>query len=225
MPARGRLSAVALHAIYKWFPDQKRTIPTAILSQGAAVGVIVALPLLNLIIVKDPLALGVRRVGDRRPDLGRVLVHRRPRGAQSPHPPLADGSAERVGYGWILLAPTFIGCVLACFGAYWGLSSRSTWFTPFVVKALGYQQSSAGSIATLPWVMGACTVMLSGWISKRLVGHGVRTRIARGVLGTVPLIAGGMLLLLVPSVQPAAKIALLVLGGGLTGPIYVVLRR
>jgi MFS transporter, ACS family, D-galactonate transporter len=43
------------------------------------------------------------------------------------------------------------------------------------------------------------------------------------VLGTVPLIAGGLLLLFVPSVSsPAGKIALLVLGTGLTGPIYVV---
>jgi sugar phosphate permease len=122
-----------------------------------------------------------------------------------------------------LFAPTFIGCVLACFGAYWGLSLGLTWFTPFVVRALGYPQSAAGWIATLPWVMGACTVMLSGWISQVLVSAGVRTRIARGVLGTVPLIAGGLLLLVVPYVaSPAAKIALLVLGGGLTGPIYVV---
>lgn len=218
----GPASAVALHAIYKWFPDEKRTIPTAILSQGAAVGVIVALPLLNLIIVNYSWHWAFGALGI----VGLIwaacwfIV-----GREGPiaDPPLADGSAERVGYGRILLAPTFIGCVLACFGAYWGLSLGLTWFTPFVVKALGYQQSSAGWIATLPWVMGACTVMLSGWISQTLVGHGVRTRIARGVLGTVPLIAGGMLLLLVPSVSsPAAKIALLVLGGGLTGPIYVV---
>jgi sugar phosphate permease len=92
-----------------------------------------------------------------------------------------------------------------------------------VVKALGYPQTSAGWIATLPWVMGACTVLLSGWISQVLVGRGVETRWARGVLGTVPLVAGGLLLLFVPSVtSPAAKIALLVIGTGLTGPIYVV---
>ena len=47
----GPAAAVALHAIYKWFPDEKRTIPTAILSQGAAIGVVVALPVLNWIIV------------------------------------------------------------------------------------------------------------------------------------------------------------------------------
>ena len=42
---------VALHAAYKWFPDQLRTLPTAILVQGGGVGIMVALPLLNWVIV------------------------------------------------------------------------------------------------------------------------------------------------------------------------------
>ena len=42
---------VAAHAVYKWFPDEKRTLPTAILSQGSAFGVILAVPALNWIIV------------------------------------------------------------------------------------------------------------------------------------------------------------------------------
>jgi len=42
---------VAVHAVYKWFPDEKRTFPTAILSQGSAFGVILAVPALNWLIV------------------------------------------------------------------------------------------------------------------------------------------------------------------------------
>src|SRR6202451_4688541 len=47
----GPAGAVAVHAIYKWFPDEKRTLPTAILSQGSAFGVIFAVPTLNWVIV------------------------------------------------------------------------------------------------------------------------------------------------------------------------------
>src|ERR1700740_2954408 len=47
----GPAFSVAAHAIYKWFPDEKRTMPTAILSQGSAFGVILAVPALNWIIV------------------------------------------------------------------------------------------------------------------------------------------------------------------------------
>src|SRR6202521_4087563 len=47
----GPAGAVAVHAIYKWFPDEKRTLPTAVLSQGSAFGVILAVPALNWVIV------------------------------------------------------------------------------------------------------------------------------------------------------------------------------
>ena len=47
----GPAFSVAAHAIYKWFPDEKRTLPTAILSQGSAFGVILAVPALNWVIV------------------------------------------------------------------------------------------------------------------------------------------------------------------------------
>lgn len=218
----GPAAAVATHAVYKWFPDEKRTIPTAILSQGAAVGVIVALPVLNFILVTWSWhwafgALGVVGV------LWTAAWYFLGQEGPIADPPSAAPTTDRVPYTRILLAPTFIGCVLSCFGAYWALSLGLTWFTPFVIKALGYPQADAGWIATLPWVMGACTVMLSGWLSQKLLAAGLTSRTARAVLGTLPMIAGGVLLLLLPHVSsPPAKIALLVLGGGLTGPIYVV---
>lgn len=218
----GPAGMVGLHAMYKWFPDEKRTLPTAIQSQGAAVGVIAALPLLNMIIVRYSWhwAFGALGIVGLCWVVGWYFI-----GREGPikDPPMIQAGAERVGYSRILLAPTFVGCTLSCFGAYWALSLGLTWFTPFVVKALGFPQTSAGWISTLPWVMGACTVMLAGWISQVLVGRGVKTRISRGVLGTVPMIVGGLLLLFLPSVDSAAgKIALLVVGTGLTGPIYVV---
>ena len=47
----GPAFSIAVHALYKWFPDQQRTLPTAVLTQGAAVGVVVALPALNWIVI------------------------------------------------------------------------------------------------------------------------------------------------------------------------------
>ena len=48
----GPAAPVALHSIYKWFPDPLRGVPTAIIAQGSALGVIIAVPTLNWIIVK-----------------------------------------------------------------------------------------------------------------------------------------------------------------------------
>jgi MFS family permease len=129
----------------------------------------------------------------------------------------------RIPYFRLLTSRTFVGCIAATFGAYWALSLGLTWFTPFIIKGLGFSQQQAGFISILPWVFGAVIVLLTGWISQVMLARGFTTRGARGVLGSVPLIVGGLILSMIPHVAPGAlMIALLVVGSGLCGSIYVV---
>jgi MFS family permease len=220
----GPAFAVAIHAVYKWFPDEKRALPTAVIIQGSAFGVIFALPAVNWIIIHYSWhwafgALGV--VGLLWAAMWLYLGKEGPLANQSattqrPH-------LESMPYKHLLLTPTFVGCCLACFGAYWALSLGLTWFTPFIVSGLGYSQASAGWLATLPWVVGATVVLSTGWVSQALMTAGVSSRLARGVLGSAPLVLGGLMVLMVPYAErPSWKIALVVIGGGLTGSIYVV---
>src|SRR5450755_3821581 len=212
----------ATHAIFKWFPDEKRTLPTAILSQGSAFGVILAVPALNWVIVNYSWhyafgALGIAGLMW----MAAWLVF----GKEGPLVPTAAMAASetRIPYFDLLTSRTFVGCVAATFGAYWALSLGLTWFTPFVVKGLGYSQQQAGFISILPWVFGAAIVLLTGWISQVMLARGFTTRGARGVLGAAPLIAGGAILASLPHVAPGElMVALLVVGSGLCGSIYVV---
>lgn len=218
----GPAFSVAAHAIYKWFPDEKRTLPTAILSQGSAFGVILAVPALNWIIVNHSWHYAFGALGI----VGLIWVAAWL--ALGKEGPLEDtqvsAAAEpKIPYLQLLTSRTFIGCVTATFGAYWALSLGLTWFTPFIVKGLGFSQSQAGWISILPWVFGATIVMLTGWISQVMMARGYNTRAARGVLGSVPLVIGGLILAMMPQVQGAGlQIALLVVGSGLCGAIYVV---
>jgi MFS family permease len=129
----------------------------------------------------------------------------------------------RVPYFQLLTSRTFIGCCAAAFGAYWALSLGLTWFTSFIIEGLGFSQKDAGLITVLPWVFGAVIVLLTGWISQVMLTRGYTTRGARGVLGSAPLIVGGVILAALPHVSGAGlQIALLVVGSGLCGSIYVV---
>ena len=113
--------------------------------------------------------------------------------------------------------------VAATFGAYWALSLGLTWFTPFIVQGLGFSQKDAGLISVLPWVFGASIVLLTGWISQVMLTKGYTTRGARGVLGAAPLVLGGCILAVLPQVSGIGlQVALLVIGSGLCGSIYVV---
>ena len=220
----GPAFAVAVHALYKWFPDEKRTLPTAILSQGSAFGVILAVPSLNWIIVNYSWheafgALGV---------VGLLWVvawlFLGKEGPIKDELKAADGTPDtrRIPYMRLLTTPTFIGCCVATFGAYWTLVLGLTWFTPFI-RALGFDQKTAGLISVLPWLAGAFVVLLAGWTSQVMVGRGSNTRVARGVLGAVPMIAGGLLLLTLPLFTSAwAQITVLIIATGVSGGIYVV---
>jgi MFS family permease len=218
----GPAGAVAVHAIYKWFPDEKRTIPTAILTQGSAFGVVFAVPALNWVIVNYSWhyafgALGV--VGLMWVVVWLIMGKEGPL-AQT----VAMAAAEpRIPYFQLLTSRTFIGCCAATFGAYWAVSLGLTWFTPFIVKGLGFSQRDAGWISIMPWAFGAVVVLFTGWVSQVLMARGVSTRVARGVLGAVPLIVGGAILAFIPYVGTGGlMIALLVIGPGLSGSIYVV---
>jgi MFS family permease len=218
----GPAFSVAAHAIYKWFPDEKRTLPTAILSQGSAFGVIVAVPALNWLIVNYSwhYAFGALGVVGLLWGVAWLIW-----GKEGPLVPSAAAAAEetRIPYFQLLTSRTFIGCVAATFGAYWALSLGLTWFTSFIIQGLGFSQQQAGFVSILPWIFGATIVLLTGWISQVLMARGISTRGARGVLGSAPLVIGGAILAMMPHVNGASlQIALLVIGSGLCGSIYVV---
>lgn len=218
----GPAFSVAAHAIYKWFPDEKRTLPTAILSQGSAFGVILAVPALNWVIVNHSWHYAFGALGV----VGLMWVCAwLTFGKEGPleDTQVLAATEPKIPYLHLLTSRTFIGCAIATFGAYWALSLGLTWFTPFIVKGLGFSQSQAGFVSVLPWVFGATVVILTGWISQVMNARGYTTRISRGVLGSVPLIVGGLILATMPHVTGAGlQIALLVVGSGLCGAIYVV---
>jgi MFS family permease len=218
----GPAASVALHAVYKWFPDEKRGLPTAILSQGSAFGVILAVPSLNWLIVNYSwhYAFGALGVVGLMWAVAWLILGKEGPLVQTVAMAAAD---PRVPYFQLLTSRTFIGCCAATFGAYWALSLGLTWFTAFIVQGLGFSQQDAGWISILPWVFGATIVMLTGWTSQVLMARGVSTRSARGVLGAVPLIVGGSIVAMVPHAgSTGLQIALLVIGTGLCGAIYVV---
>src|SRR5215471_5875614 len=218
----GPAFAVATHAIYKWFPDEKRTLPTAILTQGSAFGVILAVPALNFLIVHYSWHYAFGALGA----VGLLWVAAWL--ALGEEGPLVEtrasvASEPKIPYFQLLTSRTFIGCCAATFGAAWALTLGLTWFTPFIVNGLGFSQQQAGFISILPWVFGAAVVLLSGWISQALMARGVSTRAARGVLGAAPLMVGGAIMLMMPYVHGSSlQIAFLVVGSGLCGSIYVV---
>ena len=216
---------VALHSTYKWFPNELRTLPTAIVAQGAGIGIMVALPLLNWVIVHYSWhwAFGVLGIAGLAWTaawlaLGREgpLTAARRRRHAAPAP-------DRVAYGQLLLSPTIIACWCASFGAQWGLSQALSWQGAFLIKGLGFAQGSIGLLGALPAGASVVVVIAAGWYSQRLLARGVSSRVARGIFGGACVALGGAALAVMPYVPGIpAKIALTTIGVALPSVIYVI---
>lgn len=220
----GPAAAVAVHATYKWFPDKLRGLPTAILAQGSALGVIVTVPVLNWIILHYSWhwafgALGIAGL------LWAVLWLIFGSEGTLVDQPVDGGSHDaHIPYRYLLTCPSIVAAACTCFAAYWGLSLGLTWFTSYLREALGYSQQDAGTFTILPWIFGFFVVMIGGWISQRLSSRGVSSRVARGIFPAATLILGGCIMPFTGSLSsPGLNLALLIFGSAIGSTVYVVL--
>jgi MFS transporter, ACS family, D-galactonate transporter len=214
---------VALHSAYKWFPNERRTLPTAIIAQGAGVGVLVALPALNWVIVNYSWhwAFGVLGITGLLWTLAWILFGQEGVLSEASESIRSLGG-QRVPYRDLLLSPTIIGSWCAFFGAYWGLSLAISWQTPYLVNALGFSQSEVGLISALPWGFGVVLVIGLGWYSQRLLTRGVSSRVARGIFGGACVALGGLVLLSLPYMpNNVLRIVATMVGTSLPAVIYV----
>ena len=211
---------VGIHAVYKWFPSDRRTLPAAIISQGSSVGVVLALPLLNILVVNLSWhwAFGVIGVLTLLWTLVWLLVGK--------EGPLEDREAEgtvRVPYRRLLSNPTLLAAWLCGFGGYWGVALLVSWFTPYIVEGLGFSQREAGYMSTAPWATSIFIAILCSMWSERLVKRGVSRRLALGIFGGGMVAMGGAALIVAPFIAaPIPAFVLIVLGLSLPSVIYAM---
>ena len=214
---------VALHATYKWFPNKLRTLPTAIVAQGAGVGLMVALPLLNWVIVNYSwhwafAVLGIVGLAW----TGAWLLLGREGSIVGSAAPTAMVTPDRISYARLLCSPTVLSSWCAFFGAYWGLSLAIAWQGAFLIKGLGIAQGSIGLLSALPPGVSVVLVIAAGWYSQHLLVRGVSSWMARGVFGGACVGLGGIALLIMPHMPTIPlKITMITIGISLPSVIYV----
>jgi MFS transporter, ACS family, D-galactonate transporter len=216
---------VALHATYKWFPNALRTLPTAVVAQGAGVGVMVALPLLNWVIVRYSWhwAFGVLGIAGVVWTVAWFAFGREGAIVEAAAPGAAAAAPDRVRYRRLLLNPTILACWCASFGAYWGLSLAIAWQGAFLIKGLGFTQQGIGLLSALPSGIGVVVGVGGGWYSQHLLARGAPSRLARGLFGGACVAVGGLALVLMPHLPSVAlKVAMTVVATALPSIIYVV---
>ncbi|MFG2209037.1 MFS transporter [Streptomyces sp. NPDC048638] len=219
----------AAHAtLYTWFPNERRGVPAALLTSGASVAKLALAPALTMVIIVFGWQTGFLVVGLAGLAWAAVwsLAGRRgPYGHDATPPPGAAGRATglRAPMRTILLTPTFIGSVIGLFVSNMLIAVVLTWLPSYFQTALGFSEAAAGSLFGLPNVAGLVFLFGLGWWSDRRLRRGTPSRISRGLAGGAVLVAGGVLLALIPLADTVpAALLLVVLGYGLTLAIQSV---
>lgn len=219
--AEGPANPLAVNAVQRWFPDQKRNLPTSLINLGAALGVVTLAPLLTWMITNHGwrsafvllAVIGAAwcvvwmiwgRDGDATvaaasttADSGETLV----------------ASIARIPYRRIFFSGTGIAVFVAGFAAYWGLAQLVAWVPLYLGGALQLGTTGSGLLVILPWLMGAIVIPVQGVVSDRLMQRGVSSRGARALLSAVFMTIAAVSLvgmILAPAVP--VKVALLTVG-------------
>ena len=227
--AEGPANPIAMHAAHKWFPNEKRSVPSALLNVGAGFGVAVTAPLLTMVITIYGwrwafVSLSVvglvwillwLLLGKEGSVAGTASTHEQ----QSAHD---DIDEPRVPYRRILLSGTWLGAVVMAFVAYWALALLISWVPPYLQTVLGYSPSSAGALIVLPWVVNALLILGQGVLSQRLMRRGVSSRLARGALGGAAVMLSAIAMLLFPFITGWVQIALITIAFSLGAIVLAI---
>ncbi|MBV9567694.1 MAG: MFS transporter [Hyphomicrobiales bacterium] len=229
---------VALHAVYKWFENGHRTVPTSFVSIGAAVGTGIAAPALTWIIVNYNWHAAFGALATVGFIWVAVWVFVGEEGPLSE--PTADtGGAglSRVPYWRLLTSRTAIGVLMAGFCAYWALTLAIVWLPAYLIKGIGFSAKEVGWIVAFPSLTQIVLSPSMGTLSQRLLARGHSSRNARGILGGacvalagaamigLPLAASAPLQIILVMVAFASGSVIYTLGPALIGEISPVRQR
>jgi MFS family permease len=222
----GPAQPIAIHACYKWFPDDRRNLPVSVFQQGGVFGMVVAgiavpwidtrwgwrtnfVVLAALGLIWAVLWLCVGREGP-------LDAHATTQAKVTTTP------VARLQYRALLTDRTVICIIALHFAAFLTLALVLTWLPAYLNQGLGYSAQRAGQMFAAILVASApLSLALSAW-SQRMVKRGVPSRIARGKFVCVCLGVGGVLFATaaVCNVGPLMKVVLIALAVATTPIIY-----
>ena len=188
----------ALHACYNWFPQDKRSVPSAVVLQGISVGLLAGGPFLTFIIVNYGwrtgfLVCGLLGIAWM---LAWVMI-----GSEGPYAAANARNTTPVGAASVPARtlwgdPTVIGIIIMSTMSYWIVGMSATWLPPFLQLGLGYKQTDVGWIISVIYLFQSPLLLSGSWITQYLQRRGWSLRACLGNASGLALLAAGCALLL-----------------------------
>lgn len=187
---------LALHATYKWFPNERRAVPTSLIAIGALAGNGIAAPVIVAIIAAWSwrAAFGLLGAVGLVWCIAWLSIAREgsfTRGGMS-----SGGSTTRLSYTQLFRCRTVIGVQIVGFCAYWMLTLAIIWLPAFLNQAFGYTPIEASWIMMLVSLGQIVVLPTVSILSDGLKRRGVPSRLACGWVASASALAAGLIIIL-----------------------------
>jgi MFS family permease len=221
--AQGPAWPIAVHALAKWFPDNRRNLPIAIVAQGSAIGLIAAGIVMPLITAKWGWRANFLVLAAIGCVWAVIWLAVTGEGAQD-RAADADAASEGVvlPYSQLLFDRSVLGCAITHFVGYWSLALTLTWLPAYFQLGLGYDGITSGWLYSLVIALMIPLGIGLAWGSERLLQKGIPSRTARGRYLSALLIMAGLFFAVI-YVSPHAdwlRVGLIALALGCTPIVY-----
>ncbi|WP_342661514.1 putative galactarate transporter (plasmid) [Rhodococcus ruber] len=183
--AEGPAIPVAIHAVMKWFPDEKRSLPTALVTSGTTLGLAVGAPIIAFIIQ----AWGWRWAFGAMAIAGLVwastwifvgkegsVIDRGPAASEASN---SAPTEPRIPYRSIYFSGTWLSLTFCMCAVYVSITMFGTWVPSYLEVVSGYSTVAVGGLISLCAFAGTFLIVGSGALSQFLMARGVSSAGAR----------------------------------------------
>ena len=220
---------LSLHACYKWFPNDRRNIPSAVIFQGVIIGLLIAGPLLTYIMVNHSwhAAFGFLAAASAAWMVVWFILGKDGNLIATSSQVRQAGETVKkcpISYKKLLTDRTFFGNMILYWAAYWIFAVMFTWIPSYLGKILHYDATAVGWMFMLFMLVNIPISLGGSWISHILLFKGFSSKLARGGLTCLCTILGGLCLFAAIYLveTPFLKVIVLALGCNLPQIAFVL---
>ncbi|WP_078844601.1 MFS transporter [Streptomyces achromogenes] len=214
--AEGPAASMSMHALYKWFPADRRGLPSALQIGGAALGTMVAAPavtgligafgwrsaFLALAVLSLVWALAWWRMG-----------HDGPYGET--RTPTAPADGRRLPYRRLLLNGTVLGSIAGAFGGSWALALSHAWLPAYLRTQLDMTPGTAATLISAVSAFSLVLLLSVPPLLDTLRRRGLSDRRSRGIPQGIAVAVAALAMTALPFVDArGAHFALLAVAFG-----------
>ena len=214
----------AYHALYGWFTNEKRNMPTSVLLAGVGAGFLIGGPLLTYFISNDGWRAGFVVCGAAGA-LWMVLW-----GVFGADGPLLEALGSKTEpedehVPWLIFWTdrTVIANFIMALACYWVTGLSITWLAPYLQLGLGYTPKDTGWLVSVILGSQVAIQVAISYTSQLLLNAGFSSRISRGLVTGGSVIIAGVSMALAPDIgNSTAQVVLLALGFTLPVMCFVI---